>query len=208
VVVPVGSTEQHGPHLPLDTDTVIAVALAGTLGRARKDVLVTAPLAIGASGEHAGFHGTLSIGSEVLEQVLVELVRSAEWAAGVVLVNGHGGNATALAGALTTLRYEQRNVLVWWPSPPEGERGDAHAGWLETSVMLHLAPHLVRTELFEPGETRPLTELMDALREHGVLGVSPNGVLGDPTGASAADGNVAFDRWAADLTERFEAWAR
>src|SRR3712207_8629966 len=75
LVVPLGATEQHGPHLPLGTDTVIASALAASL-----DAVVAPALPYGSSGEHAGFPGTLSIGREALVHVLVELVRSCGFA--------------------------------------------------------------------------------------------------------------------------------
>jgi creatinine amidohydrolase len=74
LAVPLGSTEQHGPHLPLSTDTDVAVALCRRLAAARPDVLVAPSLPYGSSGEHAGFAGTLSIGQAALEHVLVELV--------------------------------------------------------------------------------------------------------------------------------------
>src|SRR3954454_19076570 len=99
LAVPVGSCEQHGPHLPLDTDTRIAVHLAEALGHGRPDVVVAPAGAVGASGEHAGFPGTLSIGTAALTTVLIELIRSADHFAGVVLVNGHGGNAEAVGAS-------------------------------------------------------------------------------------------------------------
>ena len=100
--------------------------------------MVVAPaVAYGASGEHAGFPGTLSIGHEALERVLVELVRSADAFAGVVLVNGHGGNVPALQRAVATGEDEGRRVLGWsWSLPG----ADAHAGRTETSLLLALAP--------------------------------------------------------------------
>ena len=116
LAVPVGSCEQHGPHLPLATDTIIAEALAGELARRRPDVVVGPTLTVTASGEHAGFAGTLSIGTAAMSQLVVELVRSADWAAGVVLVNGHGGNADAVDRAVATLAAEGRDVLSWWPA--------------------------------------------------------------------------------------------
>ncbi len=148
LAIPLGSCEQHGPHLPLDTDTTIAVAVASELARRRDDVLVAPALAYGASGEHAGFAGTLSIGLAALEHVLVELVRSADHFAGVVLVNGHGGNARAVERAVATLRREGRRVLAWWPSVPGG---DAHAGRVETSLLLAIAPETVRMDLAAAG---------------------------------------------------------
>src|SRR3954449_5713373 len=96
LLLPVGSCEQHGPHLPLHTDTVIATALACGVAERRSDCVVAPPITIGASGEHQGFAGTLSIGTDAMTNVLIELVRSADWAAGVVFVNGHGGNAAAM----------------------------------------------------------------------------------------------------------------
>ncbi|WES64506.1 mycofactocin biosynthesis peptidyl-dipeptidase MftE [Microbacter sp. GSS18] len=194
LLVPVGSLEQHGPHLPLDTDTVIAVAVAEDLAermRAAGDDAVVAPaIAIGASGEHQGFAGTLSIGSAALETVVLELCRSATlWLDRIVFVNGHGGNVAALSAAVPLARSEARDA-AWLPCAPAGPvpAGDAHAGFVETAIMLHLHPGRVRNDLVEPGATAPLAELMPAMRAGGVVAVSPNGILGDPTGATAADG--------------------
>ena len=128
LAVPLGSTEQHGPHLPLSTDTDVALALAQRLAEARDDVLVAPPLAYGASGEHDGFTGTLSIGQEALELTLVELGRSADAFAGVLFLSAHGGNAAPLRRAVTRLRSEGRNVRSWTPGPEqvEGYHPDAH----------------------------------------------------------------------------------
>ena len=196
VAVPLGSVEQHGPHLPLDTDTRIATALVDALAAARPDVVGAPPVAYGASGEHAGFPGTLSIGTEALTAVLVELGRSADAFAGVVFVNGHGGNLEAVRRASALLVDEGRRVLAWAPSVPDG---DAHAGRTETSLLLALDPGCVRLDRAEPGATAPLAELIGDLRSGGVAAVAPNGVLGDPTGASADEGAALLAAITADL---------
>lgn len=203
LAVPLGSTEQHGPHLPLGTDTLVACALADRLAAARPDVVVAPALPYGSSGEHAGFPGTLSIGQEALRAVVVELVRSAGAFAGVVLISGHGGNAEPLARATGTAEAEGRRVLAWSPRVPGG---DAHAGRTETSLLLALAPTLVRTSAVEPGNTRPLPALLPALRTGGVAAVSPNGVLGDPTGAGATEGMRLLDALTADLVRAVTLW--
>jgi creatinine amidohydrolase len=205
LAVPLGSCEQHGPHLPLDTDTRIAVALADRLAAARDGVLVAPAVAYGSSGEHAGFEGTLSIGQHALELVVVELVRSADAFAGVVLVNGHGGNAAPLARAVAVLTREGRRVLSWAPTV---EGGDAHAGRTETSALLALAPSIVRIECAEAGVTAPMTELMTALQTIGVAAVTPNGVLGDPAEATADEGRSLLDGLAADLVDTVDRWRR
>lgn len=201
LVVPVGSTEQHGPHLPLSTDTDIASAVAaGVAGRA--DVVVAPALPYGASGEHAGFAGTLSIGQAALELVVVELVRSATDTFGrVLLLCGHGGNAEPLNRAVRLLRSEQRDVRAWSP----GWRGDAHAGRTETSLQLALDPARVGPDR-PVGATAELADLLPELRRAGVRGVSPNGVLGDPTGAGAREGRELLDRAVAELVAVLDGW--
>ncbi|MET0326077.1 MAG: mycofactocin biosynthesis peptidyl-dipeptidase MftE, partial [Ilumatobacteraceae bacterium] len=195
---------QHGPHLPFGTDTIIAEALADELAARRPGIVVAPAIAVTASGEHAGFPGTLSIGSAVMATVVVELVRSADWADGVVLVNGHGGNREAVDRAVTTLGGEGRRVLSWWPVV---DGGDAHAGHTETSLLLALRPDVVRRDRAVAGETASLGELAGRLRTHGVQAVSPNGVLGDPTGAAAALGRAMFEQLAARLLAAVEDWA-
>jgi len=192
VLVPLGSTEQHGPHLPFSTDTVIAsavVALVAQHHTARGHDIVIAPaVPYGASGEHQGFPGTVSIGTEALTMVIVELVRSlSTWAGRIVLVNGHGGNLAALTAAVPKLIDEGHHV-AWAPCTVAG--GDAHAGETETSLMLHLCPENVNMAAAVPGATSPISTLIDVLAADGVRAVSATGILGDPTGATAARGAV------------------
>jgi mycofactocin system creatininase family protein len=205
IAVPVGSCEQHGPHLPLDTDTRIAIALAEGLAASFDpgDVLVGPTLAATSSGEHAAFPGTLSIGADLVEQMVVELVRSADWSAGVVLVNGHGGNRGPVDRAVKKLRAEERRVLAWWPHVRDG---DAHAGETETSMMLAIAPALVRMSRAEAGRREPLVDIIDALRADGVRAVSPNGVLGDPRGATVGHGKTLLTRLVIDLVAAVDEW--
>lgn len=205
LAVPLGSTEQHGPHLPVGTDTVIAVAIAQRLAARRNDVIVAPALPYGSSGEHAGFAGTLSIGAAAVELVVLEMVRSADAFAGVVLVSTHGGNARPVEAAVQTLRREGRRVLAW---SPDVAGGDAHAGRTETSLMLALQADAVGLAHAQPGDTRPIGELMPLLERDGVAAVSPNGVLGDPVGATAPEGTALLDALAAQLADAVEAWSR
>lgn len=187
LVVPLGSLEQHGPHLPMDTDLRIAVAVAGRACADRPGVGLAPGIPIGASGEHAGFPGTLSVGTDALATYLLELGRHAsrDWSA-MLLVNAHGGNGPAVTTAVDRLRYEGRAASAWHAAIPGG---DAHAGRTETSLMLAIAPEAVRPEAATPGATAPIADLMPRLRDEGVRPVSANGILGDPAGATAEEGD-------------------
>ena len=205
VAVPIGSFEQHGPHLPLDTDTRIANALAEGLVASFEpgDVLIGPTLTMSSSGEHAAFPGTLSIGADVVEHLVVELCRSADWSGGIVLINGHGGNAQPVQRAVNKLLGEGRRILAWWPHIRDG---DAHAGESETSMMLAIAPALVRMPKAEAGRSEPLVDLIDQIRADGVRAVSPNGVLGDPRKATANHGKALLTRLTIDLVAAVDEW--
>jgi len=186
LLIPLGATEQHGPHLPLDTDTRIAVALANRVASQVSQCAVAPALAFGASGEHQGFAGTMSIGNEALQAVIIELARCVSaWTEAVVFVSGHGGNHQAMNRAVDQLRHEGHTVRCW---SPHVAGADAHAGHTETSIMLALHPELVRMDRAEAGAIESLSTLMPELVAGGVRAVSANGVLGDPQEANAADG--------------------
>lgn len=152
------------------------------------------------------FPGTLSIGSAALELVVLELVRSASrWVKRTVLISGHGGNAVALGRAERRLRAEGRTVLAWMPAI---EDGDAHSGRVETSLLLALAPWQVQASRLAPGNRAPVSQLMEAIRERTVRGVSPNGVLGDPSGASALQGQALLEQMSDELCQAVARWLR
>ena len=166
--------------------------------------MLARPIGYGASGEHESFPGTVSIGISALRLLLVEFGRSAaSWASRLVFVNGHGGNVEALAGAAALLRYEGRDV-GWCPCGVEN--ADAHAGHTETSVLLHISPEAVRLEERVPGNRAPLAELLPAMRSGGVAAVSELGVLGDPTTATAVDGERLFTEMVEGCARRIERW--
>lgn len=217
MVVPVGAFEQHGPHLPFDTDTRIASALvdaAAALLSAgdRAEVFIAPAVPFSASDEHLGFTGTLSAGTEATAAMLSGLARSAaSWSRGTLFVNGHGGNADALGLARDMLRHDGATHDIWWPRLPHDFSTDLHAGRVETSVMLHLAPDAVDMAAAAPGATGDVGALIAAMRDGGVAAVSANGVIGDPTGAISAEGASIFANWASDLsaviTARLHAWS-
>ncbi len=149
------------------------------------------------------------MGTAALAQVLIEIVRSADWCSGVVFVNGHGGNTDAVNAAVRTLKSEQRNVASWWPRI---EHGDAHAGESETSMMLAIDPSRVNMAKAEAGSTKPISELSSQLRSGGVQAVSPNGILGDPTTASSSHGKILLSQLEQDLitfiSDQTKTWKR
>jgi mycofactocin system creatininase family protein len=205
VIVPIGSTEQHGPHLPFSTDSLVATAVASgvaaRLSAAGRSVVVAPTVPYGASGEHQDFPGTSSIGHDVLAVLVVELIRSlSTWASDVLIVNGHGGNVAALASAVPRMIGEGHRVS-WVPCTSVD--GDAHAGRTETSLMMHLHPDLVNVSALVPGNAEPIGSLLPRLRSEGVRAVSPTGVLGDPSGASSQEGARVLTEMVSTVWSRF-----
>ena len=226
VILPLGSTEQHGPHLPLGTDMIRAEALADRLAANLPEALVAPPLPIGCSDEHAGFPGLLSLDAETLASVIVDCARRlVAWGVErLVLLSAHGGNGRALALATERLRRELPELRVWVPDDllfiaeavlAEARRDGIfpevlglHAGEGETSEILCLRPDLVRLEHAAPGYTGDMQSIIPKLREAGLLPVTPNGVLGDPTCAQSVRGerylNIQAQQLAAELQRELE----
>ena len=217
VILPLGATEQHGPHLPLGTDTFRAEALAERLASALPDVLVAPALPIGCSDEHSGFAGLLSLDHATLAGVIVDCARRmAAWGVRrLVLLSAHGGNGQALQLATVRLGDELRELQVDVIGPSttvsdallavaeaEGVSTEAvglHAGEGETSEMLCLRPDLVRMERVVPGYPGPMEDIMPRLLEAGLRPITPTGTLGD---ASRADG-IRGERYLAEQIESY-----
>lgn len=200
LILPLGAWEQHGPHLPLDTDTIIVERIIADVLTAQKfpsmDVVVAPTIAISASDEHHGFTGTLSTGTQALKDSVVAICRSASWARGVCIVNGHGGNADALDAITSALQHENITHSVW--SLPSYAGGDMHAGHTETSLLLHIAPEQVRDVPLQ-ANTQAVDNIIDVMREKGVQGISENGIIGDATSASASHGIAVLNLYTRSL---------
>lgn len=203
VLLALGSWEQHGAHLPFDTDTVIIEAVVDaairTVDPENTQFSVVPTIGVTASDEHNGFAGSLSIGTNALSDVVVSIARSASWARGICIVNGHGGNSDALKLVHSALEYENIRHSIW--SLPYYEGADMHAGHTETSLMLHLAPGTVRMDLAEVGAIGDSEILIERMRAGGIKEVSSNGVVGDPTNATAAHGATMLSFYADHLTK-------
>ncbi len=206
VILPLGATEQHGPHLPLGTDTFRAAFVAGQLGADRGDMLVAPALPLGCSDEHTGFPGLLSLDHETLARLIVDCGRRmAAWGVRcLVLLSAHGGNARALELAHARLQEQARELEVRILASSKAlnaalaeiaAAGDIapdavglHAGEGETSEMLHLRPDLVQMDRAVAGYTGSMIDVMPRLREAGLRAVTDTGTLGDPRSACARRG--------------------
>lgn len=206
-VIPVGATEQHGPHLAAGCDTVSAAALAERACE-RADILVLPALAYGCSLGHTDkWPGTLSLHPTTLTTVAVELGR---WAVAngltkLLFLSGHGTNDAPLKSAILQLRFEFAaarfaTMGLWDISNRVAglyfrDGDDIHANRGETSVLLHLRPEMVRMDLaHDVPDVTPGTRFSYAMPA-----TTPTGVVGTPTQACAADGAAMVEAIVDDL---------
>lgn len=205
-VLPVGSTEQHGPALPLGTDFLVAAAFARTLTD-REDVTVLPTLPVGVSEHHRQFHGTLWVEPETFERYVTETLESvaSHGVRKAVVVNGHGGNSSALERAGRELRGTETAFAPtwnWWESVQaldeelfDSEGG--HAGAAETSLVLAIADELVREDaLAAAGEGVPDgwgSTVHGASVGFDTVDFTPTGAVGDPTEGSRDAGQQLLE---------------
>ena len=210
-VVPLGATEQHGPHLPLETDTLLATAVAQAIVERVPGTVLGPVLSLGCSAHHLAFAGTISLRTRTLIDTLVDVGRSlATSGLTVLFLNGHGGNRATLEVALTDLAETGTRAygLTYWQllgDVVDQALGDdaagacGHACALETSLMQHLHPGAVREHLIPEGGTPPAwpdphmfsTDAVRVVRPFDEL--RPDGVIGRPSLASAALGRQLFE---------------
>ena len=233
VILPLGAIEQHGPHLPVSTDTSIVsqVALAAEK-QLPDDILLCPTLPFGSSHHHLSFGGTISISITTYTQLVVELVESLlqNGFRRIVLLNGHGGNITPVKQALSILsnRHDvnaKPNIALatYWElagkifagGPPMESPALSHACEYETSLMLHLFPEKVlqdRIERAKRPDSNGYIPWEDDVPYRGVSMVkqtefiSSNGSSGEPQLASAEKGKHLFDNAVASLVEFIKAF--
>ncbi|MFB6354590.1 MAG: creatininase family protein [Halobacteriales archaeon] len=222
VILPFGATEQHGPHLPLDTDTRLATELARRIARRLDDTLVAPAVPLGPSAEHGSFPGTLSLRPGTLERVVGDVVESLDRQGfeRVVLLPGHGGSFPAIDAvypeltrrtnadvvAVTGLgRFLDRLQEGLREAGVEVDEPAGHAGAAETAMLLAVAPELVGER--PRGHTGPVSAA--ALFSRGVETYDENGVLGDARPATAEVGEALLEHlaqaYAAYVREEFRA---
>jgi len=202
VIIPVGAVEQHGPHLPLNVDTVICQAVADDVS-ALTGIPVIPPITYGVSGSHGDFAGTIALRPETLIAAMEDVIDSLH-ASGMrqfVLLNGHIWNNGALDVSAEKLRVRHQDsriralgYVTMYPGPEvngrvQFGRGLMHANFFETSVMLHLRPDLVRMD-------RATSHVdVDSFWDYRMDQVSDTGVWGrDVAEANAEHGKSEFER--------------
>jgi creatinine amidohydrolase len=206
-VLPVGSLEQHGAHLPITTDTCVAAIVASEICR-NYNLFLLPPVTFGCSHEHAALGATVSIRASTLYSIVNDIADSLQ-RSGVtklVVVNGHGGNYVLSNVVQEANEVEPRMAL--FPSRADLEfarvaagvttsgQEDMHAGEFETSFLLHAAPSLVRSGFESADHDAPDRSLLLTL---GLHSYAPAGVIGRPSLATAEKGKLALEA----LVERF-----
>jgi len=184
VIIPVGSIEQHGPHLPLGTDTLIAEAVSKKISE-KTNAVVAPTISIGISDEHMDFRGTMTLSKETFKSVIKDICKSLAQHGfkEKYIINGHGGNRKALRELVS----EEKNVH-FLDIINKIEKYD-HAGEIETSLMLYLYPEKVRVKKITEFKYEFPKKRGWRMIEH-----SKSGVLGDANKATKEKGEKYFEQ--------------
>lgn len=213
IILPIGSTEQHGPHLPLGTDSIIAQKISQALAEQLETDLAPA-LKYGVSIEHADFPGTISIPPETLLKTVKDICKSLhEYYQKIIIINTHGGNTQTLRDlnnekiVLVDLFQFLRKILDDVRETEIG--GICHACEIETSLMLHLEPHLVKKEKITSKLVKYVPELdpqskKKPPKEWKTINYSHSGILGDPTKATPEKGEKIFHTLIQQITKQLK----
>ena len=219
-LVPLGSTEQHGPHLPEGTDHLIAEGFARAAAE-RTNYLCTPTINVGVSSHHRQFHGTMWVDAPAFRDYVESFTRNlaSHGIDRVIYVNAHGGNAEHLREVGRRLRDDGEMYAIEWmwdESIPElveeaFEHNGPHGGPKETALIQHLRPELVHDDRLAEARDGGLTSFdADTGRQHGArtfydaIDNSDNGVFGDQTDATPAIGEELFEAAAEQLVELCE----
>lgn len=221
VILPLGSTEQHGPHLPLSTDTEIAERLADAVAERLGRCLVGPAVPLGCSAHHLWFPGSMTLSQDTLARIIVESCESLarHGFRRLLVVSGHAGNVPAMKQALQMLtstatsfsvevfadwgRYRQPLYRVGATAGMTPAQMGSHAGHYETSLMLRMQPALVHMHEAQSGFIGDPTEAAARLRASGMQTVSEIGVIGDPRSATAEMGDCYFEAMVSAMVTYF-----
>ena len=223
VVIGVGSTEQHGPHLPTKTDALIADVLVGLIVENLENALQAQTIRVGCSDHHLPFSGTISLKKPTLKAIIHDYVESLQRHGfeNIIFIPSHGGNFIPLREAIEEAQEKYPNIKVFGYTDLMGfvgagdkiaasfditkEVAGAHAGEVETSQMLAIAENLVVKKRFQPGYVGVLgEEEIEKVFKNGMPSITEIGVIGDPTEASKKRGKIYLEKIAEFLTEEIQ----
>jgi len=212
-VIGIGSTEQHGLHLPTKTDALIGDALAQGVAEKLGNALQAQTIRVGCSEHHLAFPGTISLRPETLKAMIYDYVSSLEKHGfkTIILLPSHGGNFSTVEEATEELKKKHTELEIIGYADLQGfidflfkisaefgisaEEAGAHAGESETSLILFLEEELVKQDRFTPGYLGPLGKKeVNIVLEKGMPSLSENGILGDPTKATSDKGKVYLEK--------------
>lgn len=223
VVIGVGSTEQHGPHLPTQTDALIADVMVNLITRNLKNALQARTISVGCSEHHLPFSGTISLKKSTLKAIISDYIESLQRHGfeKIVIIPTHGGNFNPLKEAVEQAQEKYPNIKILAFTDllrfvevqnkiaaslnVTVEEAGGHAGEAETSEVLFLAENLVKRDRFQPGYLGILgKEEIEMLFEKGMPSLTDIGVLGDPTKASKEHGKIYIEKMVEFLTDEIK----